>query len=271
MSVLSEKAKQLRIKILKMCFEQGGHLTSSLSCVDILTVLYYGNIINISPSNIKDVTRTRFLLSKGHAETALYAILSDLGFFPDVLISESYRKNECLLGSHPDISIPGVEISSGSLGHGLGLGAGMMLALKQDAVNSKCFVLMGDAECSEGSVWEAALFASQHRLGNLVAVIDRNGIGALQHTDDFMSLEPLDEKWKAFGWEAIYIDGHNIDDMQKTFLEIANKKSEKPLVVIAKTIKGKGISFAENDPAWHVKSINSKEQFNKAMEELSAK
>jgi transketolase len=267
-SELVHKAKQIRNTILQMCISTGGHIVSSLSCVDILVTLYYGGNLNIDSSYPKWEDRDRFLLSKGHGEAALYAVLADQGFFPTSWLETRYRKNDCLLGGHPDKEIPGVEITSGSLGHGLGLAAGISLAAKIDNKSHLQFVLMGDAECTEGSVWETALFASKHRLNNLIAIIDRNRIGSLDFTKNFTSLEPLCEKWKSFGWETIVCNGHKCKQLHEVFQYARSREVSQPLIIITETIKGKGIPFMENDPTWHVRSLSSEEDIKRAKEAL---
>lgn len=245
----------LRKKIVNICISNGGHIASSLSCVEILIAIYYSGILNIDPLRPDDKSRDRFLLSKGHAETVLFAILADLNFFPEAWLTEHYRKGDCRLGGHPDKTIPGVEVSTGSLGHGLGLASGMALAAKQNNSPQLYFVLMGDAECTEGSVWEAAMFAARNRLDRLVAIIDRNRIGSIDYTENFTSLEPFEEKWRAFGWETKTCDGHDIDSLTHFLRYAKTREDNRPLVLIASTVKGKGISFIENKPEWHVKGL----------------
>jgi len=265
---LEYQANQIRNKILQLCISTGGHIVSSLSCVDILVTLYYGGNLNVDANNPELEDRDRFLLSKGHGETALYAILADLGFFPTSWLETRYRRGDCHLGGHPDRKIPGVEITSGSLGHGLGLAAGLSLAAKMDNKVHLQFVLMGDAECTEGSVWEAALFASKHRLDNLVAIVDRNRIGSIDFTDNFTSLEPFCEKWESFGWETAVCNGHDCKQLCESFQYAHSRDTSRPFIIIANTIKGKGITFMENDPSWHVRSLSSKEDIKRAIEEL---
>ncbi len=265
---LGRKANQIRNQILQMCISTGGHIVSSLSCVDILVTLYYGGNLNVDANNPEWEARDRFLLSKGHGEAALYAVLADLGFFPASWLETRYRRGDCHLGGHPDREIPGVEITSGSLGHGLELAAGISLAAKMDNRVHLQFVLMGDAECTEGSVWETALFASKHRLDNLVAIVDRNHIGSIDFTEKFTSLEPFCEKWKSFGWETAVCNGHDCKQLHGAFQYARSREASRPFIIIAETIKGKGISFMENDPTWHVRSLSSEEDVKRAMEEL---
>lgn len=265
---LKKKANQIRNLVLEMCVQGGGHIASSFSCTEILVALYYTGILQIDPQNPEAENRDRFILSKGHAETALYAILSDKGFFPKDWIVSSYRKGDCKLGGHPDYQIPGVEITSGALGHGLGIASGISLAAKMDGKDHYQYVLMGDAECTEGSVWEAALFAAKHELNNLIAIIDRNHIGSLDFLENYTSLEPLAEKWKSFGWATHQINGHDFTQLQETIATVKKRSINTPIVIIAETIKGKGVSFMENEPIWHVKSLFGEGQIQQAKAEL---
>jgi transketolase len=265
---LERKAKQIRNMILQMCISTGGHIVSSLSFVDILVTLYYGGNLNIDSSHPDLEDRDRFFLSKGHGEAALYAVLADLGFFPISWLDTQYRKGDCYLGGHPDRKIPGVEITSGSLGHGLGLATGTSLAAKMDNKAHLQFVLMGDAECTEGSIWEAALFASKHKLDNLIAIVDRNRIGSIDFTNKFTSLEPFCEKWKSFGWETIVCDGHDCKQLHEAFQYARIRDISQPLIIIAETIKGKGIPFMENDPTWHVRSLSKEDDIKRAIAAL---
>jgi transketolase len=265
---LEEQAKKIRKNVLEMCIAVGGHIASSFSCVDILVALYHGGILNVDIVCPDKIGRDRFIMSKGHGETALYAVLSDYGFFSYNWTVENYRKGSCKLGGHPDKSIPGVEISTGSLGHGLGFASGMAMAAKMDSRGHCYFVLMGDAECTEGAVWEAALFASANNLSNLVAIVDRNHIGSIDFTEEFTALEPFISKWEAFGWETISCNGHKIEELLKTLRHAQSRNSEKPLVIIAETVKGKGVSFVENKPIWHVKQLTNKKEIQEARKEL---
>lgn len=264
---LKKKANWVRNRVLEMCVSGGGHLVSSFSCVDILVALYYGDILRINPKEPKWEERDRFILSKGHAAPALYAILADLGFFsPEKL--NSYCKFGGMLGSHPDKSIPGIEATTGSLGHGLGLSAGMALAGKMDKLDYMTVVLLGDGECSEGEVWESALFASKHKLNNLVGIVDRNQICITDFTENCIGLNPFIDKWEAFGWMTLEIDGHSFDEILSAFKNFCKKDTNnRPLMIIANTVKGKGVSFMENNPSWHTK-IPSGELLEKARKEL---
>lgn len=258
MTGLEEKAKELRKTILRtICRGGGGHIPASLSIVEILTVLYE-NILRVDSKNPNDPERDRFILSKGHACVALYTILADKGFF-DKQHLDTFGKRGSILGGHPDMhKVPGVEASTGALGHGFPFGVGMALAAKMDKKNYCVFVLLGDGECQEGSVWEAALFAPQHKLDNLVAIIDYNKLQAMDRLDKIVSLDPLLDKWKAFGWESREVDGHNIAALEDIFKSLPFV-SGKPNLILAHTIKGKGISFMENVPIWHFRLPNEEE------------
>lgn len=226
------------------------HLGGAFSCVEIITALYYGKIMNFSPENPDMEGRDRFILSKGHACLTLYSVLSDLGFFsPEKL--KNYGRNGSILGGHPDHRIPGVEVSSGSLGHGLGIGSGLALSAKLDKKPFSVLVLLGDGECCEGSVWEAANFASARNLDNLVAIIDNNKVGATCPTQEYSGISPLKEKWEGFGWDTREISGHNFNEIFSVLSDIHSRNSGRPLAIVANTIKGKGVSFMENDFHWH--------------------
>lgn len=268
---LLRKANLLRNRVLEVCYAHGGHISSSFSCMEILVALYHGGVLRFDPSNPRWEDRDRFLLSKGHAETVLYAVLADCGFFPSDWLDTDYRSGQCRLGGHVDAKVPGVELSTGALGHGLGVGCGMALGAKMAGDGWATFALLGDAECSEGSVWEAALFAAQQRLGNLVAIIDRNLIGSLDYTQNYLALEPFAEKWRAFGWDVTEVrNGHDFGALFQALPPERPLMGEKPRAVIAHTIKGKGVSFLENDPVWHVRPVTA-DIIDAAREELTWK
>jgi len=266
MQDLQKKVKELRKEILRtICRGGGGHIPASLSIVEILAVLYY-NIMNIDPKKSKDPQRDRFILSKGHAGVALYAVLADKGFF-DKKHLDTFGKRGTILGGHPDMyKVPGVEASTGALGHGFPFGVGMALAGKLDRKNYRVFILLGDGECQEGSIWEAALFAPQHKLDNLTVIIDYNKLQALDKLDNIVSLDPLTDKWKAFGWEVKEIDGHNISQLKDT-LNSVPFTTGKPNLIVAHTVKGKGVSFMENIPIWHYR-LPGEEETKTICEEL---
>jgi transketolase len=252
MNISKQKSKEIRDILYKMCCKVGcGHISSANSCVDILVALYYG-VLNWELGNPDWPDRDRFILSKGHAGVALYPILADLQYFPKGEL-DKFCAIEGILGGHPGSNIPGVEVSSGSLGHGLSIGCGMALAAKMDRKLWMTFVLMGDGECQEGSIWEAAMFASHHRLNNLVGIIDRNYMGATDFTENSLTLEPLYDKWKAFGWDATVVDGHNVEGLIEILQKTRGRHTNKPKMIIAETIKGYGIDFMEYDPSWHAR------------------
>ncbi|MBR5304361.1 MAG: transketolase [Candidatus Gastranaerophilales bacterium] len=247
---------------------KSGHPGGALSCVDMLSVLYK-KVLNVPVEWDKAINfnqRDRFILSKGHASTALYAVLAHLGFFPVDMLA-SFRMLGSKLQGHPSsrAQLPGIEVSTGSLGQGLSIGVGLALALRLDKNPAKVFVLLGDGEMQEGSVWESLMNASNQKLDNLIVIVDKNNLQIDGNTCDIKSLEPLDEKLKAFGFEVYSIDGHNYEEIEQTMLEA--KKSNKLCAIIANTIKGKGVSFMENMAGWHGKAPND-EQLAKALEEL---
>jgi transketolase len=247
---LTEKSRQIRIDILKAVHKAGkGHIGGAFSIVEILVSLYYGNILKFDSKDPKWDSRDRFILSKGHAGVALYAVLADLDYFPKEELD--FLNKGRLLGEHPDPRIPGVEVVSGSLGHGLPIGSGMALADKMDKNSRYTFVLMGDGECYEGSVWEAAMFAAHHELHNLVGIVDRNGLITHGSTESINRLEPFADKWRAFGWEVLEVNAHDLNELVETWMKVTSKKSGAPSMVIANSVKGKGVSFMENNFNWH--------------------
>ena len=265
---LTKICKKTRINIIKMVHgAASGHIGGALSGVEILNVLY-NKSLNIPPLWNKSKyfeTRDRFILSKGHASALLYSVLAQRGFFPEEELM-TFRKLNSKLQGHPCCnSVKGVEVSTGSLGQGLSIGCGMALGLRLDHNPAKVVVYTGDGELQEGSVWEAFMQGSHQKLNNLIAIIDRNGLQIDGATEDVMSLEPLKEKIKAFGWNTAVINGHDFNQIYDT-VEIA-KQSEKPFAIIAKTVKGKGVSFMENNASWHGKAPND-EQFALAMKEF---
>jgi len=256
---LETKSKEIRNLIIDMCTKAGtGHVTSSFSCTEILTALYYGDILKYDPKNPNWGERDRFILSKGQASPILYVILGDLGFFPKTW-EDTFCKKDGHFGVHLQNDVPGVEITAGSLGHGLGIAAGMALSAKMNKEHYFTFALLGDGECYEGSIWESAMFASHYNLNNLVAIVDRNWQCATDFTENCVKLNPLDEKWKAFGWDVINIDGHNFEEIFTALGEFRCEKRNKPLVIIADTVKGKGVSFMEYQVLWHSVAPNKDE------------
>lgn len=257
-------ASSVRKNIVKMHLKAGAsHIGSSLSCVDILVALYFGAMRGDS----KKLSGDKFILSKGHAVSALYAILAQKGYFSQERLFQYCLDGAKLLGhATRDLDL-GIEVSSGSLGHGLSIGAGIALAGKKDGLKKRVFVLLGDGECNEGSVWEAVMFASQHKLDNLIVIVDRNNFQAFGMTKDIVDLNPLSDRFSAFEWGCREVDGHKIKEMVKT-LKLAPFTKDRPSVLIARTIKGKGISFMENKLEWHYRSPNH-DQAKAALEELN--
>ncbi len=263
---LKDKAKDIRRTIVRMIYQaKSGHIGGSLSSVEILVTLYY-RILRIDPKNPDWPDRDRFILSKGHSVEGYYAILADLGFI-DREELETYCKFNSRLTGHPTVKIPGVEANTGSLGHGLSIGVGMALAGKMDNRDYKVYVLMGDGEQAEGSIWEAGMSASHYRLDNLVGIVDRNRLQIGGPTESVMSLEDLSDKWKAFGWSVIEVNGHDIKELINVF-ENTPITRNKPTLIIAHTIKGRGVSFIENKAEWHHK-VPTEEEFARIMEELA--
>ncbi|WP_264196033.1 transketolase [Niallia circulans] len=263
---LERKAAEIRMSVIDMVYEAGtGHTGSSLSNTDILTVLFYGVMKN-DPENPKWEERDRYIQSKGHAVESYWAVLADKGYFPKEELKTFSKFNTRLIG-HPNNKVPGVEMNTGALGHGLSISVGMALAAKMDNKAYRVFTLMGDGELAEGSVWEAAMAASQYKLDNLVGIVDRNRLQITGSTDDVMSNEPLDKKWESFGWDVIEVDGNDIAELVQVFNAVP-KTVGKPTIILANTIKGKGISFAENVAGWH-HHVPSQEEYKLAMKELS--
>lgn len=266
---LRKKTNQLRNWIFEVSIKSGGHVASAFSCIEIMTALYYGGFLKADPKNPQAEDRDRFILSKGHGELALYTILADLGFFPAEWLDTRYRAGDCILGGHPDPKIPGVEVISGSLGHGLGLAAGISMAALMDGRSHRQYVLVGDTECTEGSVWEAAMFASKHRLGNLTCIVDRNHMGVLDFTENTTGLDPFFDKWMGFGWDTVTVDGHDFQELCAALSRINEQNSDKPSLIIAETIKAKGISFMENVPLCHVYGVSKEEEIQQARQDLA--
>ena len=261
----NELAKRVRIHTLKMANSGGGsHIGSALSIADIMAVLY-NDVLNVDPANPHKNDRDRFILSKGHAGAAVYATLAEKSFFSIDELKTHYQNGSRLSGHVSHKGIPGVEISTGSLGHGLNIGVGMAKVAKLDGKNHRVFVLLSDGECDEGSNWEAILFAAHHKLDNLVAVIDYNKFQSLAPVAETVGLEPFADKWRIFNWNVMEVDGHDIKSLQDSFSKI--EKNGKPTVIIAHTVKGKGVSFMENTVLWHYRCPRE-EEFDMALKEL---
>ena len=248
---LKKKARRIRKLVLEMCCKAGtGHITSAFSCMEILVALYHGGVLCYDPKNPQWAQRDRFILSKGQASVLLYPLLADAGFFPLVELWK-FNRADGKFGVHLQHDVPGVETTSGSLGHGIGIATGLALAFKMNRELPMVFALLGDAECYEGSVWEAAMFASHNRLNNLVAIVDRNHLGATNFTENMVELEPLDQKWRSFGWDVVCIDGHSFEQILAALEGVRSRKTARPRVIIADTVKGKGIPFMCYNPLWH--------------------
>jgi len=265
---LEKKAKTVRVDLIKMLTEAGsGHPGGSLSATDLIAALYFDKLKH-NPKKPDWEERDRVIFSKGHVCPLLYACLAETGYFPlEELMT--LRKLGSRLQGHPakNKGLPGIEVSSGSLGQGLGVGVGMALAFKLDKKPNRVYVLMGDGECDEGSVWEAAMSAAHYKLDNICGIVDYNKLQIDGRVEDVMAVAPLAEKWCAFGWNVIEIDGHKMSDIVAAYDKAAAAKG-KPSVIVANTIKGKGVSFMENNPGWHGKTP-SKEQAELALKELA--
>jgi transketolase len=256
---LREKASWVRketLRIHKIAPET--RLASSLSAIEIFVTLYYGKIIRYDPGNLKWENRDRFIISKGHGAISLYPILADFGFFDKEELGK-VGKEGSFLGCIPDCIIPGFETTNGALGHGLGVACGISLALKTRKRNEKVFVLLGDGELFEGSTWEAIMFAGEHKLNNLIVIIDNNKVCMLDYCRNVLDLEPLDEKFRMFKWKIDTVDGHDINQLYNSLIEFKDDKDNKPKVLIANTIKGKGVPRLEADPLSHVKNLKPEE------------
>lgn len=255
-------SKYIRHKSLQMTHKgRSSHIGSILSCADIIAVLY-SEILNISDHD-KSLTRDRFVMSKGHAGAGLYACLAKLDLIPEFQLGNHYEDGSRLSGHVSHKLLPHIEMSTGSLGHGLPLSCGIALALKLKGISSKVFCLMSDGELDEGSNWEAMLFASHHDLSNIKVIIDRNQLQSIKSTEQTLSLEPLIDKFKSFNWEVSNIDGHSHELLKRELIFVSNK----PHIIIANTIKGKGVSFMENSVLWHYRSPNN-DELEQAIKEI---
>jgi transketolase len=269
-SVLSDrdlalKSVRLRRKTLEAIFHAGaGHTGGSLSCLDILNVLY-NRILRVSPKNFGDATRDRYVQSKGHSVEALYTVLADCQFFPESELRTICRYQSPFVG-HPTRKIPGIEMNTGGLGHGLSISSGMAIAAKMESMPFRVFTLLGDGELAEGSNWEAAMVAAHYKLDNLTAIIDHNTLQITGPTRDVCSNEPLDEKFRAFGWTVRTVDGHSISALTEV---LGQSTAGRPTCVIAQTVKGKGVSFMENVVKWH-HGVPSEAELSQALHELDA-
>lgn len=263
---IQEMACKIRQDIIEMLVPaKSGHPGGSLSAADILAVLYF-SVMKLDPQNPQWPDRDRFVLSKGHAAPVLYATLAEKGYFPKEELL-GLRQTGHFLQGHPDMKkVPGVDMSTGSLGHGFSAAAGMALAGKIDQKSYRVYCLLGDGEVAEGLIWEAAMAAAHYQLDNLVAILDFNGLQIDGSNEEVMSSAPLPDKWRAFGWNVLEIDGHNVEELLHSFEQAKNLKG-KPTILIAKTVKGKGVSFMENQVGWHG-NAPSPEQAELALKEL---
>jgi transketolase len=260
---LQALAKQIRLAVLTGSKRAHvGHIGSALSVTEIIAALY-GEVLRASSPD--DPDRDRFILSKGHAALALYAALWDRGWLDEETLA-SYCQDDSLAGTHPDHHLPGIDFSTGSLGQGLSFGAGAALAARLSGSDRRVFVLVSDAECNEGSVWEAVMFAAQHRLSNLVAIIDWNGQQALDHTHRVLDLSPIEARWASFGWQTHVVDGHDL--AQLTAALAGDASSDAPCVVVARTVFGKGVSFMEGQIKWHYIPMND-DEYRQALQQVA--
>lgn len=257
MNDLGKIAKTLRKQIYQMAhFAGGGHMGAAFSMVEIISVLYFGDVMKYDPKQPHWEERDRFILSKGHACYALYATLAQAGYFDEKLL-QRVGKPGSMFGGHPKINdIPGVEASTGALGHGLSFGIGIAIANKMNHHSNHTYVLLGDGECQEGSIWEGALSAPTHKLDNLTVIIDHNKLQAMDQLENIVKMAPLADKWKTFGWNVEEIDGHNVEAIYQA---LTKRVKDKPTLIVANTIKGKGVSFMEGVPIWHYRMPNEKE------------
>lgn len=262
---LKERAKRVRLSILDLVSKTASpHIGPAFSIVEVLVALY-SEVLNVDPKKPENPLRDRFILSKGHACPALYAVLAEKGFIGKKEL-EGFAVDKGILQQHPDRNLKhGIECSSGSLGHGLSVGAGMALAGKVKGRKYNVYVLLGDGELNEGSVWETVLFAGQHKLNNLIAIVDHNKMQAMGNNREIIGLEPLKGKWEVFGWQAQEVNGHDFGEILKAFNTVSFKK---PNVVILHTVKGKGVPFMENKLLWHYRYPHEGEEYDSAVKEL---
>jgi transketolase len=267
LELLRRRATWIRRKTIELIdIARSGHYSSTFSCAELLAVLYY-DVLQLCPSEPRWELRDRFLLGKGHAAVGVYPCLADLGFFP-VEWLDSYTRLGSPLGDHPDMRrVPGIDFSSGSIGHNLSVGVGIALSARLRELDYRTLVLLGDGELNEGQVWEAAMAASHFRLGNLVAIVDANGSSLDGPIEQVMSIEPIADKWRAFGWGAVEIDGHDVAAVDACLRQLPDVASTQPLLIIARTVKGKGVSFMETDPGWHLGYLDESDR-GRALAEL---
>lgn len=266
---LQNKAVDIRKKIVELSATAGGgHLGGSLSMVEVMVALYY-HVMKYDPGNPDWPERDRFVMSKGHGALGLCPVLADVGYYPEELMCD-FNDLDSPFGMHPDMNkIPGIEMSTGSLGHGLSISVGVALSGRLDRADWRVFCLLGDGECDEGMVWEAAMSASHFKLGNLTAIVDRNGYSLDGPTEEIMALEPFADKWRAFGWNVHDVDGHDLGQLLDAFDKVPDAHTDKPTCIISNTTKGKGVSFMEGANEWHYAGCDD-ELTAQALEELEA-
>lgn len=263
---LEDISKDIRCSVLTMVEKAGvGHIGGSLSVTDILVALYF-KVLKVDPKNPEWMDRDRLVVSKGHCATALYSTLAEKGFFPKEELN-TFGTINSKFQVHPDkTKVPGVEASTGALGQGLSIGLGMALAARLDNKDYHTYVILGDGEIQEGQIWEAALFAAHYRLDNITAILDLNNVQLMGHVSEIMDITPVSDKWKAFGWEVIKVDGHDFKQLMEGFFK-AKKVKGKPAIIIADTVKGKGVSFMQNTCKWHG-NVPTHDEYNRAIVEI---
>jgi transketolase len=269
-AMLKERARFIRLETVRLIeIAKTGHYTSVFSAAEMFAVLYY-DVMKLRRGEPSWASRDRFTIGKGHAAVGLFPIYADLGFFPKAWLDE-YTRLGSPLGDHPDMrKVPGVDFSSGSIGHALSNGLGMVLAQRWTGEDYKVFCMMGDGEMQEGQVWEAAINAAQHKARNLIAIIDRNGYQLDGRVDDLMNIEPLDDKWRSFGWEVHTVDGHDVAEVTECLRRVrADDERTQPCMIIARTSKGKGVSYMETEPGWHLGYLDPSDA-EKAIAEINA-
>ncbi|MCQ2146939.1 MAG: transketolase [Bacteroidales bacterium] len=265
LKIISETNRKRLLEVIYNA--KAGHTGGDLSCLNMMTVLYH-HYMNIDPKDLKNPNRDRFILSKGHCVESLFVVLESLGILSTEVLN-TLGKYDSPLAGHPTINVPGIEVNSGALGHGLPIGVGMAIAAKMNKQSYKTFVMMGDGEQGEGSIYEAAMAGNQYKLDNLVAIIDRNMLQISGCTEDVMAIDNVVEKWSAFGWDVIVVNGDSIEDIIEK-LDSIDYTCGKPHLLLSKTTKGLGVSYMENVAKWH-HGVPSEEQYNQAMEELEAR
>lgn len=263
LELLCEKNRKRLVEVVYNA--HAGHIGGDLSCLNVMTALYFEVMRNISPANPKNPDRDRFVLSKGHCVEALYVTLEAKGFLKSEVM-DTLGKFGSILSGHPTIEVPGIEVNSGALGHGLSIGAGMAIAAKMDKKDYRTYVLMGDGEQGEGSIYEAAMAGNRYHLDNLVAIIDRNHLQISGNTEDVMPIDSIKERWSAFGWDVITMNGDSMEDIVKTFAAI-DYQNGKPHLLVSETTKGKGVSFMEGIAKWHHGVLNE-DQCKAAVKEI---